>query len=798
MARSFFRKRLEVEEITPIPGPFDANSSSVDHLQHLQQFEKAHKLDPNLPLDDLNDMDAAIATGNAEKGIEIEHALMEDNSPYPEVRAVVRNYDVDFPANTVRAWVIGMLLCTLGSGVNMLFSLRNPSIAITTYVVQLIAYPIGRGWDLVMPDRVWNLCGLEFNLRPGKFNYKEHVVIVAMSNAAYGGGVLYATDVLIAQKVFYGQDFGPAFQILFGITTLCTGYGLAGLARRFLVWPAAMIWPADLVNCALFYTLHDHSRSDRSKTNGWSIGRYKLFLIVGVAAFVYYWIPGWIFRGLSVFAWLCWVAPNNVVVNKIFGGQHGYGLMPVTFDWTIVSGFVGSPLIPPFHAIANVLVGIVVFFVFVSMGVHFSGVWYADYVPVQSSESYDNMGNIYNVSRILDSNFRFNETAYKQYSPLFLSTQFAMAYGLSFAAMSAVIIHVALYHGPDIWRQFKMARHQEDDVHMRLMKKYRDAEDWWYAALFVVMIAISFGVVVGWPTGFPAWAYVICLLLPIIWLIPIGLIQAITNIQLGLNVLTEFIIGYMVPGRPLAMMMFKNYGYISMSQALYFSQDLKLGHYMKVPPRVMFTSQLVASIWSALVQIGVMNWAIHRIPDVCSPNQPNSYTCPSGRVFYTASVVWGAIGPARIFSHGAIYSSLQWFWLVGAATPIITWLLARRWPKSIWRYVCTPVIYGGTGLLPPATVYIFLCWGVVGIIFNYFIKRRYAGWWLQYNYIVSAALDCGLIVCSLLIFFTLYLTGQNAPNWWGNRFPFETLDYTGQAIKKHLQPGETFGPSVWP
>lgn len=67
----------------------------------------------------------------------------------------------------------------------MLFSLRNPSVAITTYVIQLIAYPIGRGWDMVMPDRVWNVCGISFNLRPGKFNFKEHVVIVAMSNVSF-------------------------------------------------------------------------------------------------------------------------------------------------------------------------------------------------------------------------------------------------------------------------------------------------------------------------------------------------------------------------------------------------------------------------------------------------------------------------------------------------------------------------------------------------------------------------------------------------------------------------------------
>lgn len=294
---------------------------------------------------------------------------------------------------------------------------------------------------------------------------------------------MYATDVLIAQQLFYGQNFGWAFQILFGITTLCTGYGLAGLARRFLVWPASMIWPSDLVNCALFYTLHDHSPSDPSKTNGWKIGRYRLFLIVGTAGFIWYWFPGWIFQGLSYFMWICWIAPNNVIVNKLFGGYSGYGLFPLTFDWTVVSGYLTSPLIPPFHAIANVTAGIVIFFVFLSMGIHFTGTWYSDYFPVQSSISYDNTGREYNVSRILNSQFLFDEEAYKAYSPLFLSTQFALAYGLSFAAVTAVVVHVALYHGKEIWKQFRMARHQEDDVHMRLMKKYRDAEDWWYLGM---------------------------------------------------------------------------------------------------------------------------------------------------------------------------------------------------------------------------------------------------------------------------------------------------------------------------
>ena len=65
------------------------------------------------------------------------------------------------------------------------------------------------------------------------------------------------------------------------------------------------------------------------------------------------------------------------------------------------------------------------------------------------------------------------------------------------------------------------------------------------------------------------------------WFLPIGFIQAITNVQLGLNVFTEFLIGYMQPGKPNAMMLFKTYGYITMTQGLAFTQDMKLGQLIR-------------------------------------------------------------------------------------------------------------------------------------------------------------------------------------------------------------------------
>jgi OPT family oligopeptide transporter len=245
-------------------------------------------------------------------------------------------------------------------------------------------------------------------------------------------------------------------------------------------------------------------------------------------------------------------------------------------------------------------------------------------------------------------------------------------------------------------------------------------------------------------------------------------------------------------------MMFKNYGYLCMSQALYFIQDLKLGHYMKVPPRIMFWSQLIASIWSAIVQIAVMNWALAVIPDICSETQEHLWNCPSARVFYTASIIWGAIGPARMFSGDALYSSLQWFWLVGALAPVLTWFFARKYRRGFWRYVNMPLIFGGSGMLPPATPYMYYCWGIVGTIFNYFIRRRKTGWWLHYNYVTSSALDCGLIVSTLVIFFALYMNDNKGPEWFGNVGALQTLDMKVDAVKVRLDPGETFGPSVWP
>lgn len=68
---------------------------------------------------------------------------------------------------------------------------------------------------------------------------------------------------------------------------------------------------------------------------------------------------------------------------------------------------------------------------------------------------------------------------------------------------------------------------------------------------------------------------------------------------------------------------------------------------------------------------------------------------------------------------------------------------------------------------------------------------------LRYNYITSAALDTGLIISTIVIFFSLYLTETTGPKWFGNVQALSTLDMTETAVQSVLPPGQTFGPSTW-
>ena len=186
--------------------------------------------DPNLPVDK---RESSFLDSSLLEYDDVFSIKEVEDSPYPEVRAAVHNYDEDVPANTIRAWVLGMSLVVVGASMNTLFSLRAPSIGLGALIAQIIAWPLGHGWAKVMPTRQFKTFGLKWSLNPGPFNIKEHSIIVVMASVSFSAA--YATDILLAQIAFYKQDFGILFQLLLVISTQSVGYGIAGMMRKFLV-----------------------------------------------------------------------------------------------------------------------------------------------------------------------------------------------------------------------------------------------------------------------------------------------------------------------------------------------------------------------------------------------------------------------------------------------------------------------------------------------------------------------------------------------------------------------------------
>jgi hypothetical protein len=117
----------------------------------------------------------------------------------------------------------------------------------------------------------------------------------------------------------------------------------------------------------------------------------------------------------------------------------------------------------------------------------------------------------------------------------------------------------------------------------------------------------------------------------------------------------------------------------------------------------MFWVQVVATIWGALVNVGVLYWSYENIHGICTPTAAQSFTCPNTETFFTASVVWGAVGPQRIFEHGQIYSGNFWFFLIGAIAPVPLYFLAKRYPNSPIKLFSMPLFFSATGEIPPAT-----------------------------------------------------------------------------------------------
>jgi hypothetical protein len=118
-----------------------------------------------------------------------------------------------------------------------------------------------------------------------------------------------------------------------------------------------------------------------------------------------------------------------------------------------------------------------------------------------------------------------------------MSTTFVLNYALSYGSLTALLLHTALFHFHELVDKFHTSSDREDDVHVRIYKRYPEVPDWWYITLFLIMMGLSIFVCEAWDTRLPFLGFLVTQLIPFIFILPIGIVRAVTNVTIGKLVL---------------------------------------------------------------------------------------------------------------------------------------------------------------------------------------------------------------------------------------------------------------------
>ncbi|ORX40104.1 OPT oligopeptide transporter protein-domain-containing protein [Kockovaella imperatae] len=763
---------------------------------------KMHKNDQNFPQEALNILEdfvtnyETIVADPAPHTRLIREAKMEcllatENSPYLEVRANTETTDDPMlPCLTFRVWIIGTVFAAAGSFIDTLFAFRQPPVYVGVSVGQLLAYPAGKFLEKITPQAQFHLFGYNFSLNPGPFSRKEHMLITLMCNVSMTSP--YTVDIVPVQYLpqFFNQSFAKSrgYQFLNTIGTNFVGYGMAGLTRRFLVWPSFAIWPGTLSNLALIKAFHTEKNEPvRGPFGVWRISRERFFLIAFGAMAIYFFFPGFIWTSLSAFSWITWIAPNNIKLDAICGFNGGMGFNPwPTWDYNITYSATGYvPLAIPLFTVGNLAISTIIGCLIV-IAIWFPNKWNTAYLPINAPDTFDNTGGLYNVSKVLNDHASLDLAAYQDYSEPWMSAGTIVAYIFYFVMYSATIVYICLFHRHELGRAFqgfwravrkpfrKGAEEDEaldEDIHCRLMRQnYVDVPEWVYAIVLLVFAAIGMIGVGIYPTQTSPVVLVFGIVVTLITLIPVGVIQAVTGIPVPTNVIAEFVGGAFVSGNANALMYYKTYGYISCYQAMAFSNDLKLAHYSKLPPWHTFTGQMWATMVYSIVSASIFNFAMS-FRDVCTKDAAFNFTCPGQEQYFTAAVFWGTLSPKRLFGKGKRYNLMLLGFPAGVILVLVYWALRKKYPRWALLRQVHPVIFcqGPIYYLAPYNVSYMLPFLYVTLFSFKYIRPRYTEFWAKYNYVLASAFPTGIAVSAVIIFFALEIPkGGLSIDWWGN------------------------------
>ncbi|KAK9243326.1 OPT oligopeptide transporter protein-domain-containing protein [Lipomyces tetrasporus] len=756
-------------------------------LEILRAAAEYHTDDLNFPEQAMNHIQNLIANAESEGdsesydvAVRVEAVLIDSFSPYPEVRAVCDPYDDEtIPVETIRSYFLGCAWVIIGCFVNSFFAWRQPGLHLDSTAIQLLLYPCGKAMQL-LPDWGLTIRGKRISINPGPWTHKEQMFCTLMVNVAAGSSNFM--NYVVSQKlpVYYNQPWvTTGYIIIVNLSSTIIGFGWAGILRRWVIYPTKAMWPTILPTLALNRALLVPETETRA--NGWSISKYKFFFVCFGGMFLYFFFPDFVFTALSDFNWITWIAPKNLVLAIITGSFLGLGVNPVpTFDWAVIDHF--SPLVIPVFATLNNYVGMLCGGVVV-VALYWTNYRWGAYLPINSNQLWTNYGKQFNVSRVL-TNDLLDEEKYQTYSPPYMSSGnlvylggFFMMYTMSFTYILLTEWKVIKEAFVGFYKSIKNRKASTyaryNDPMSRMMIKYKEVPDWWFLALFLVSFVLFIVGITHYPTHTPVWSIIVTMLISFVMLIPIAIIYSITGFNLRMNNLSSVIAGYMLPGNGNANLLCRLIGINTDSRADSFVSDLKLAHYAKIPPRAAFRGQILGTIIQCFLTVGIIIFQMNTIPGFCTATQVDKFTCAGTTTIYADSVLFGVIGPQRMFSK--LYPPLKYSFLIGFLVVPPFWYLRKLFPKQL-KYVHPVLLCNGAASWGSSYNLAYFTPGVyASLAFMWYIRRRYFAWWSKYNYILTSAFSTGVALSGVVIYFAFQYKAVKL-NWWGNTVSHAGVD----------------------
>ncbi|KAB8298651.1 hypothetical protein EYC80_000829 [Monilinia laxa] len=691
------------------------------------------------------------------------------------------------PALSFRSIVLATVLSGFQAVMYQIYSFKPTSMGVIqgTFIV-LIAYFLGKAWTSLLPrgdkyEARWREQGGQgtpplsiriisfFN--HGPWNLKEHAICAITATSASNAAA--TITVFAAQDLFYGIPLSATTVILAVISIGLFGYGICGILRPIMVWHPESVYWSTLPTVKTLQGLHwqDLKQSKPLRYFWYAFG----------SMFAYEFLPAYIFPWLNSVSIPCLAAMNATgskaaVLTNLFGGatnNEGMGLFTLSFDWQYITSFNTSlPLKMQLHTIAGYIV------CFAAMlGIYYTNAWDSKAQPFMSTTQLRSQnGSRYPTSQVFTEGI-LNQTALEEYGTPSLTGSFAYAMFMANAAIGALIAHCFLFWGGDVVRAFKSARNgtYEDPHHAYMAKTYKEAPWWWYISILVGSFILGLIVVLKENITLPVWAYIVSLLLGC-FIAPLSnILYARYGNGIATNNLSKMLAGLMLPGRPVGNMYFAAWSHNVISNTINLSNDLKMGEYLKIPPRVMFITQVYGTILGGFINYVVMISIVNANRELLSTgNGNNSWSGASIQAFNTNAASWALA--KELYRSGAKYSIVPLGLVIGAAVVAVHRIVVFLVPK-IRGFDLTEINMAQfiqySGYIPynQSQTCVIFSQIIAGVFTQAYLRNYRPRIFKEYSYLITGAWDGASYTVLFILSFAVFGAGGFSapfPQWWGN------------------------------